>query len=284
MTFMRMACALFLAMLLPTVAAMAQDNANKKVANLATTPDGVEYGTFGDAPAKPAPALVVLSGNIEDSFANPAFLKAGRYLVPKGYLAISVDLPCHGKFETPDYSGLVGWGKLGAEGKDFVAGFNERLKKVLDHLVAQKQIDPEKIVITGTSRGGFLALRYAAFDKRVRAAVSYCGVSDLRRLKEFAVAKDVKSVDDMSLLAHIDELLGRPVFYVIGDRDARVGTDAAVDFMTKLAAAAQKANVPSQTDLHVVSEPRGHPLPVTVDADAARWIFRTIEGRELPGD
>lgn len=256
--------------------------AKVKVAKLAVTPDGVEYGTFGDAPTKPAPALIVLSGNIEDSFAKPNFLKAGKYLAPRGWLCISIDLPNHGKFAEKGYSGLVGWGKRAAEDKDFVADFNERLKKVLDHLVEQKQIDSEKIVVTGTSRGGFLAIRYAAFDKRVKAAVGYASVTDLRKLKEFEVAASTKSVDAMNLEAHVDELVGRPVFIMIGDRDDRVSTDSAINFMRKLSAAATKANVPSQAELLVVSEPRGHSLPPNADIIAARWIYRVMEGRELP--
>lgn len=258
------------------------DPTTKPVAKLATTPDGVEYGTFGDAPTKPAPAMIILSGNIEDSLAKPNFLKAGKYLAPRGFLCISIDIPNHGKLAEKGYSGLVGWGKRAAEGKDFVVDSNERLKKVIDYLIAEKQIDPAKIVVTGVSRGGFLALRYAAFDKRVKAAVSYAGVTDLRKLKEFEVAANVKSVDDMSLEAHVDALVGRPVLLMIGDRDDRVGTDSAIAFMRKLAAAAQKANVPSEAELRVVSEPRGHSLPPGHELEAARWIYRVVEGRELP--
>lgn len=276
--------AILILLLLPALA-IAQEAAEKpdpaakeKVAKLATTPDGVEYGTFGEAPNKPAPVLVILSGNIEDSVAKPSFLKAGRFLTPKGWLCVSIDIPNHGKLAEKGYSGLVGWGKRAAEGKDFVADFNERMKKVIDHLIETKQIDPNKIVVTGTSRGGFLALRYMAFDKRVKAGVSYAGVTDLRKLKEFDVAKDVKSVDGMSLEAHVDGLVGRPVLLMIGDRDERVGTDSAINFMRKLAAAAQKANVPSEAELRVVSEPRGHSLPPGHEQEAAQWILRVADG------
>ncbi|MGB7160334.1 MAG: alpha/beta fold hydrolase [Tepidisphaeraceae bacterium] len=249
---------------------------------LMKTDDGVEFGVWGGTPDKPSPTLILLSGHIVDSFTKSNFLRAGEILVPQGYLCVSIDLPSHGAQAKKGFSGLVGWGKRAAAGEDFVAEFNERMKKVIDHLIEQKMTDPDKIVATGTSRGGFLAVRYAAFDKRVKAAVAYAPVTDLRKLKEFDVAKDVTSVDAMSLDAQIPELVGKPVLIFIGDRDDRVDTDSAIGFARKLSAAAVKAEVPSQVELHVLSEPRGHSLPPGVEVPAARWIYRVLEGKDLP--
>lgn len=247
-----------------------------------TTPDGVEYGVWGGSATAPAPILIILSGNIVDSFTKLSVLRAGEVLVPRGYLCVSIDLPNHGKNAKQGYSNLAGWGRRAAEGDDFVAEFNERTCKVIDHLIAERVADPNKIVATGTSRGGFLAIRYMAFDPRVKAVVGYAPLTDLRRLKEFEVAKGVAGVDSMSLEAHVPQLVGRPVFMIIGDRDQRVGTDAAFRFLQALSAAAVEAGVPTNAELHIVSEPRGHSLPPGVELPAARWIYRVLEGEELP--
>lgn len=243
------------------------------------TSDGVEFGVWGGTPDKPSPTLILLSGLIPDSFTKLNFLRAGEILGPKGYLCVSIELPCHGSFAKKGYSNLTGWGKRAAEGDDFVAEFNERMKKVIDYLIEQKMTDPDKIVATGTSRGGFLAVRYAAFDPRVKATVAYAPVTDLRKLKEFEVAKDVASVDAMSLEAHVEELVGKPLLIFIGDRDERVGTDSAIAFARKLSAAAEEANVPSNVELHVKSEPRGHSLPPGVENFAAEWIVKVLEAK-----
>jgi dienelactone hydrolase len=243
------------------------------------TSDGVEFGVWGGKPDKPSPTLILLSGLITDSFTKTNFLRAGEILGPKGYLCVSIDLPCHGALAKKGYSNLVGWGKRAAEGDDFVAEFNARMKKVIDHLIEQKMTDPDKIVATGTSRGGFLAVRYAAFDKRVRATVAYAPVTDLRKLKEFEVARDVTSVDAMSLDAHVPDLVGKPVLIFIGDRDDRVDTDSVIAFARKLSAAAQKADVPSHVEIHVLSEPRGHSLPPGVEKFAAEWIVRALDAK-----
>lgn len=240
------------------------------------TPDGVEFGLLGKMPAEPAPLLIILSGNIEDSFAKPNFLKAGRQLLPKGYLAVSIDLPCHGAQAEKGFSGLVGWGKRAAKGDDVAVEFNARMSKVVDFLVAEKLADPKRIAVIGTSRGGYLAIRYAAHDPRVRCAVAYAPVADLRKLTEYAVAAGTPAVDQMSLGAFIPKLVGRPLWIAIGDRDDRVGTDSVIAFARQLAAAAVEKKVPSEVALHVLSEPRGHSLPAGTDVMSAEWIEKVI--------
>lgn len=248
-----------------------------------STSDGVEFAILGSTQAKPAPTLIILSGVAQDTLLKSSFLQAGRFLRSQGYLIVSIDLPCHGTQETKGSKGLSGWGKRAAAGDDFVAEFNARMTKVLDHLIAEGLTDPNKIAVCGTSRGGFLAMRFAAMDKRVKCAVGYSPVTDLRQLSEFRNAAAIAGVDAMSLEAHVSELVGRPVFLVIGDRDDRVGTDAAVRFARALSAAALKANVPSGVELHVVSEPKAnHTTPTGGDIWSARWIFRVLEARELP--
>lgn len=249
-----------------------------------TTPDGVQVTLAAPLPTtRPAPTLIILSGVAEDTIAKPSFFQAGRYLAPRGWLCASIDLPCHGSQETPTSGkGLGGWSKRATAGDDFVAEFNGRMKKAVDYLIAEKLADPEKLAICGTSRGGFLACRYAAFDPRIKAAVGYSPVTDLRQLSEFRKSTGVASIDQMGLAAHVDELVGRPVFLVIGDRDGRVGTDAAVTFARKLSAAAVEKKVPSGVELHVVSEPRAdHTTPAGYDDASARWLSRVVEGREM---
>ncbi len=177
---------------------------------LRTTSDGgVEYGIYGAVPTKPSPTMVILSGNIEDSFKKANFLQAGKLLMPQGYMMVSIDLPCHGKLAEKGSSGLVGWGKRAAAGDDFVAEFNGRLSKVLDQLIADKLTDPDKIVISGTSRGGFLAMRFMAHDKRVKAAVAFSPVTDLRA-ERIWVAASVPAVDKMNIDAFVPELRRSP--------------------------------------------------------------------------
>ena len=195
-----------------------------------TTPGGVPFGLWGTVPDEPGPTLINLSLTIADAF-SPSFLEAAAILAepPANYLCVSIDPPCHGSWLYDGIRpGLRGWAELAVAERDFVADFNGRMFEVIEHLIDEQLTDPNRIAVAGTSRGGFLALRYAAFDPRVRCGVGYAPVTDLRQLVEFDVAASVPFVDELSLASHLDPLVGRPVFIVIGDRDARVGTDSAV--------------------------------------------------------
>ena len=240
------------------------------------TPDGVEYAYWHPTDVRPAPTLIVLSGAIDRSLTHPSYLNAGKFLGPEGWLCVSIDLPAHGSQATADVRNLNGWARLVARGDDFVAAFNDRMKRVLDHLIELRLTEPDRIVASGVSRGGFMAIRYAAFDDRVAAAIGYAPVTDPAVLREFAHHADSPAVEAMSLHAHAEALVGRPVLVVMGDRDTRVSTDRAIAFMRRLQGLATHADTPSRADLFVVSEPRGHATHPLADSWAARWIKRVL--------
>ncbi len=245
---------------------------------LKTTPGGVEYGVWGNPEAAAAPTLFILAGTIEGTLSKPYFRQCGNELAEKGYLCVSIDIPCHGRqVEEGGPSGLGGWSLRVGNGEDIVAECNERLSAVLDHLIETKLSDPQKIAICGTSRGGFLAIHFAAHDDRVKCSAGFAPVTDLAALSEFRGKQEYPLVKKLNLAAHADQLAGRPVWIVIGDRDDRVGTQSAMNLATALSAAARKKDVPSHVELHVLSEPRGHTTPRGSTQLAADWIHRNIQ-------
>lgn len=136
---------------------------------LKTTPDGVEYGIWAEPAPTPAPTVFILAGTIEGTLGDAYFRQAGTALGDHGYLCVSVDLPCHGKLHRQDEpGGLTGWRHRCEQGVDFVAETNKRLSQVLDHLIAGGHADAASVAACGTSRGGFLALHFAAHDPRVK--------------------------------------------------------------------------------------------------------------------
>lgn len=244
---------------------------------LQTTPSGVQYGTWGPPAETPVPTLFILSGTIEETLGSSYFRQCGNELSEVGYLLVSIDLPCHGLQTQPGGpSGLGGWGVRVGKNEDIVAECNSRLSKVLDHLIETKVSDPAKIAICGTSRGGFLAIHFAAHDQRVKCAAGFAPVTDLAALREFREKKGHPLVHGLSLANQSEKLAGRPVWIMIGDRDERVGTEQAMDLALKLSAAAVAKAVPSELELHVVSVPQGHTTPRGASVQAAEWIQRHI--------
>ena len=103
------------------------------------TPDGIEFGIWGNTKReRPAPTLIVLATTIENTLNSAYYRRCGNQLTKRGYLCISINLPCHGDQRVDGApEGLPGWSHRAARGSDFVAEFNNRLSKVLDHLVKQ---------------------------------------------------------------------------------------------------------------------------------------------------
>lgn len=266
--------ALLAALLFSAATALAAE-ANPSVAQIEvfTTADGVRFGIWPKRPDKPAPTIFVLSGKLEDSLGSVYFRQAGEFLAKNGWLLVSVDLPSHGKEMRPrGDSGLGGWRARINQGEDPMADVTGRLRKVLDHLLAEKFSDPNRIAALGTSRGGFVAFHFAAADPRVKCAAGFAPVTDMAALSEFRGAEDNPLVKRLALERHADALAGRALWLVIGDRDARVSTDAAIRFARRVTVVSLEKELPALVDLHVVAEPKGHTVPAGYAEKAAEWF------------
>ncbi len=244
---------------------------------LHATPGGVEYGIWGTSGEKPAPTLMIFSGSIENTLSKPYFRQCGNALSEKGYLCVSIDLPCHGKEAIKgEPSGIAGWNHRIAKGENIVEEFQKRASEVLDHLIETKIADPNRIAAAGTSRGGFLAIQFAAHDERVNCVAGFAPVTNLTALREFAGNEELPLVTRLSLESQAKRLAGKPVWVIIGDRDERVSTRSAMDFAMALSSEAVAKDVPSQLELHVVSEPRGHTTPKGAAEQAAIWVHQKL--------
>ena len=247
---------------------------------LEKTPEGIQYGIWGKPAKAPSPILINLSGTIAGTLGKPYFRQSGNELAEQGYLSVSLDIPCHGS-QTGDGkpSGLGGWAIRAEKGENIVTECNTRLSNVLDHLIESGIADPKKIAICGTSRGGFLALHFAAHDPRVKCVAAFAPVTDPAALREFQGKQDLPLVRKMSLVNQADKLAGRAVWIVIGDQDERVSTEKAIELARSITGASIAQKLDSKIELRVMPEPRGHTTPKGSASAAARWIQEQISGR-----
>ena len=256
----------------------AESEPSRHVGKLQTlkTTEGVEFGIWGRIGNTLQPTLIVLASTVEDTLSDPYFRQCGNQLAGEsGWLCVSIDLPCHGsRRRDGEPGGLTGWSSRVENGEDFVKAFNRRLSRVLDYLILHGYSDPKRLAACGTSRGGFLAVHFAAADKRVGCVAAFAPVTDLAKLREFKGIEDNALTQKLSLANHAVRLDKRSVWIVIGDQDQRVSTDAAIGLARQLTAA--KCVVV----LHVMPEPRGHTTPKGAPAMAARWIRSRFEPAE----
>jgi dienelactone hydrolase len=224
------------------------------------TRGGVEYGVWNQTSDEPAPVLFVLASTIDATLGSAYYRQSGNELAAHGWISVSIDLPCHGKQEREgEPSGLSGWSHRLAKNEDIIAEFNTRLTEVLDHLIKTGVADPERIAVCGTSRGGFLALHFAAHDDRVKCAAAFAPMTDPRVVNEFVANATQRLVVKSNLENQADRLAGRPVWIVIGDRDQRVGTGRAVTLAQKLTAASREKKIDSRVELQAKRQNQNNP-------------------------
>ena len=178
-----------------------------------------------------------------------------------GHRAASFDLPCHGDREVQGQPrGIAGFCAEWQRGVDVFAGFVDEGRAVLDALIEFQLAEPGRIFVSGTSRGGYCALRLMAADERIGAAAAFAPVTDWRILNEFAEVKDAPEIADLALTRFAESFAGRSVWMAIGNCDARVGTDACLRFAEAVVRAEAKQGCSSSRFvLHVVPE-RAHHL------------------------
>lgn len=240
------------------------------------TPDGIRFALLGEKPEAPAPTLLVLALDAEQTLMNPVYRRCGNQLAPQGFLCFSVDLPCHGsQCRADEPGGLPGWRKRIDSGDNPMIELSVRLKKVLDYLIDNHYTDPQRVVACGTSRGGFAALHFAAADPRVRCVAAYSPVTDLRALQEFqGVQSELEQ--QLRLTNQVAKLVDRDVWIMIGDCDNRVDTDRAIEFARHLSAEAARQKIPGRVELHVCPS-SGHHTPVEAEEQSAAWMTRQLK-------
>ena len=209
---------------------------------------------------RPAPLLNFAADRATTLKTEPYSITPRMFLDAR-HRALGFDLPCHGDRAVPGQAhGIAGFCAEWVRGTDVFAGFVEEGHAVIDALIERKLAEPDRIFVSGTSRGGYCALRLMAADDRIRAAAAFSPVTDWRVLKEFASVKNAPEVTDLALTCFAAALAGRTVWTAIGNCDVRVGTDACLRFAEAvLRAEAEEGCSSSQFVVHVVPE-RDHQL------------------------
>ncbi len=240
-----------------------------------TTKDGVKFGVWGRGLSKNnLPVMFILSGTIEESLGDAYFRQCGDYFGRhKAWLCVSIDLPFHGKLSRPKgMAPLQAWANATLKGDDFVSANNSRMKSVLDELIITGKVDSTGMVVCGTSRGGYLALQYGTFDPRVRAIMAFAPVTDLLKLEEFVSVQPYRLLPIMELTGNLKTLAQKEIWMVIGDRDSRVSTTAALRFIDKLLVVKEETLDRGRLEFDIMYEPNGHTTPRGSVHRAIEWL------------
>ena len=258
-----------------TLGMLAAAAASADVQVLQTT-DGIRFGIVGSKPANPGPTVFLFANSLEETLQNSDYNEIGRRLASKGFLQVSMDLPSHGADQPPnEKNSLKHWRDRLERGDDFVPPFLARASSVLRYLIDQGYTDPQRVAVCGTSRGGFIALHFAAVEPRVRAVAAFAPVTDLTALTEFAGMESHARTRALALVQVADRLADRAVWITICSTDHRVGTEHAIAFLQRVVEASEARGRRPQIQLHIMPT-EGHRIHPTSHEEAASWMLRQM--------
>lgn len=131
---------------------------------------------------EPAPCVIMVNGadSVKEEYHNWA-----RQFVRRGLSVLTVDGPGQGE--------MLGRLPMRPE------AWEEPMGAAVDALAASGRVDAGRIGIWGSSMGGFLALRAAAFEPRLRAAISSGGFYDFRDYRFWAVTTQLNVMEDLGV-------------------------------------------------------------------------------------
>jgi dienelactone hydrolase len=214
-----------------------------------------------DGMLAPDPVLLLtFAADRASSLTVEPYSIAAAHILGHGHRAASFDLPNHGDRIDDHGSGIDGFRDALLAGRDPFAMFVGDASALIDRCVTEGLARPGRIVVSGTSRGGYMALRLLAADQRVAAAAAYAPVTDWRQLAEFADHRDRSVVAALDLCEYTEEMAGKAVYVAIGSDDHRVSTDHCRSLAEALAGASSGPNaIRSKMECHFTDD-EGHSL------------------------
>jgi pimeloyl-ACP methyl ester carboxylesterase len=228
--------------------------------HLEDTHNQLAYALWLPDVTPPFPGVVVVhgAGSRKENHADFA-----RLANANGWAALTFDLPGHGESDPPMTGEAV-----------------EAVISMVDRLAVQPGVDPGRIIVRGSSLGGFLALHAAAASEEVAGVIAICPASEdhLARgvrsgrfemrvgdpidLEAWLVGQDVREA--------VARIAGRPLILLHAEGDTQIPSDHSAELY-------EEASEPRK----LVLVPGGAHTTVQHDAElqatALRWVERELE-------
>jgi len=151
------------------------------------------------------PAVIYCIGHSIEGFRLPTYQHVIINLVKKGFIVFTFDPVGQGE-RLQYYDPELNESKVGMPVMEhsypgaqcFIAGSSQTRYMIwdgiraVDYLLTRKEVDPNRIGITGRSGGGTQSAYIAAFDDRIYAVAPECYITSLRRLYESIGPQDAE--------------------------------------------------------------------------------------------
>ncbi|MGB7756136.1 MAG: prolyl oligopeptidase family serine peptidase [Salinisphaera sp.] len=187
------------------------------------------------APSEERPPLILKCHGGPTGATDTALDARIQYWTSRGYAVLDVN-----------YRGSTGYGRDYRRALDGVWGIAdvEDCQTGAAYLAEADRVDPDRVLISGSSAGGYTVLSVLAFTDLAAAGASYYGIGDLKRLLasthkfesrylERLIGRDEQTLMARSPLYHADQL-ACPVLFLQGGQDKVVPPDQAESMVEAL--------------------------------------------------
>ncbi len=170
------------------------------------------------------PAIIYCSGHSEEGYRSPVYLHVILNLVSKGFIVFAFDPVGQGE-RLEYFDPETGKSRAGGPTREhsypgaqtLISGRSQALYMIwdgiraVDYLYERKEVDPERIGITGRSGGGTQSAYISAFDNRILAAAPENYITNYTRLLQSIGPQDA----EQNLSNLIAKGLDHPDFLIV---------------------------------------------------------------------
>jgi uncharacterized protein len=224
---------------------------------------GVAYAIWLPQDPSPWPAVVVVhgAGSRKENHADFA-----RLATASGWAALTFDLPGHGDSAPPMSGNAV-----------------EEVIAMARLLASQEGVDPGRVVVRGSSLGGFLAIQAAASSREIAGVIAICPASQehlasgLRRgrfemrvgdpvgLEAWLMAQDIGEA--------VERIAPRPLVLMHAEGDNQIPSDHSERLHERAGDPRRLIIAPGGAHTTVQHDPE-------LQGEALRWVERELAARE----
>lgn len=222
----------------------------------------------------PLPAFFYFSlGGIESLTLDP-FNQPVQFSKDRKWRIFSIDLPDHGENCDP-HEAMRKWATRIKSQENFVAHFCEKLRKAVTFVKNQGAIGTCKVGVGGLSRGGFIAMHAAAMIDDFSAILGYAPLTRVTKMDDFAAEVPTNLALQLDADFIAPRLVGKAINFLIGNHDARVDTNSAIEITQKLIMLNIESGIKNpEIELHIAKSAgfQGHGTPPERFKRGIEWM------------
>jgi cephalosporin-C deacetylase-like acetyl esterase len=249
-----------------------------------------------------APGVVVTMGHADDAKTYPEYQRVCQALVMNGFVTLGFDPIGQGeRFQFPDKRGFKSRLRYCVNEHGTLSWRTELLGyslggfmvydgiRALDYLSHRPEVDADRLAVTGCSGGGTQTAFIAAIDRRLKAAVPNCYITDRRILVEQEqLTYDPEQVQHGVVRDGLDhaELLGLavPAATLVQGGLQDLGFHPAGTRRSVATAKKWFDLLGLKGKLRIQQEPVGHGYFKPFRKGTVGWFAKYLQGRELQFD